>query len=105
MKLLLEPVKDVRKNEDVNELKALISMKKEQWRQAIVHFEKANNDKLMVKFHKVLALEQVGETKSAIRLLNDVKNFNFNTVQFAILRNDAIDKLNSMSVAYVEVAK
>ncbi len=104
MNLLLEVINDNRKSEDANELKALISMKKEQWRQAIVYFDEADRDKLMVKYHKVLALEQVGETKSAIQLLEEVKSFNFNSVEFAILRNKAQARLTKMSVALNSVS-
>lgn len=102
MSLLLGSIGDVKKYEEVNELKALISMKKEQYQQAISYFNKADQDKLMVKYHKVLALEQIGETRAAVRLLTDVSNYNFNSVEFAILRNKAAKKLSSMSVAMVE---
>jgi tetratricopeptide (TPR) repeat protein len=99
MKLLLESVKDQRKLEDYHELQALISIQKEQWGQAVAHYDKANTDKLYVKFHKAIALEQTGETKNAKKLFTQVAQHNFNSVDFALLRNSATKKIDLNSVA------
>jgi tetratricopeptide (TPR) repeat protein len=99
MRLLLESVKDDRKLEDYHELQALISIKKEQWSQAISHYENADQDKLYVKFHHAVALEQSGDIKKAKKLFTEVAQYNFNSVDFALLRNSAVKKLNLQTVA------
>ncbi len=102
MKLLLESVKDERKLEDYHELHALVSIQKEQWGQAVAHYDKANTDKLYVKFHKAIALEQTGETKMAKKLFTEVAQYNFNSVDFALLRNSASNKIQLNAVASLD---
>jgi len=102
MRLLLEAVKDERKLENYHELQALISIQKEQWNQAIAHYDKADKDKLYVKYHKAVALEQTGESKMAKKLFTEVSRFNFNSVDFALLRNSATNKAGLNTVASVD---
>ncbi|MEP1742847.1 MAG: hypothetical protein ABJI92_04315 [Kangiellaceae bacterium] len=102
MRLLLESVKDERKLEDYHELQALVSIQKEQWGQALAHYDKANTDKLYVKFHKAVALEQTNQTKQAKKLFTEVAQYNFNSVDFALLRNSAADKISINIVASLD---
>ncbi len=102
MKLLLESIKDERKLEDYHELQALVSIQKEQWKQAVAHFDQANADKLYVKFHKALALEQTNQPKQAKKLFTEVAQYNFNSVDFALLRNSASKKIDLNTVASLD---
>ncbi len=93
MHLLLTSLKDERKYEDYYELQGLVSMSKEQWSQALAHFDRSNSDKLTVKYNKALAYEKVGDRKNALALYQAVRDYNFNSVDFAILRNKAQSRL------------
>lgn len=92
MQQLLTPVKDPQKLEDYHELMGFISLKSENWDNAVAHYDKANDKKVYVKYHKALALEQKGEKKAAHNLYVEVKNYNFNSVDYALVRGDAVQK-------------
>lgn len=89
---LLIPINDGRKYEGYHELMGFISLRSEKWNNAVAHYGKANQEKVYVKYHKALALEQSGDKKEAHKLFTDVKQHNFNSVDYALVRADAIEK-------------
>lgn len=89
---LLQPVNNPRKLESYHELKGFISLRSEQWTEAVAHFDKANKDKVYVKYHKAMALEQAGDKKQAFKLYTEVKDYNFNSADYALVRGEAIEK-------------
>ncbi|MGX5201239.1 tetratricopeptide repeat protein [Aliikangiella sp. IMCC44632] len=99
MKTLLVPIQNERKLEDFHELMAFISLKKEQYSEAVGHYNLANNEKIYVKFNKAIALEQTGDTKQAQKLFDEVARHNFNSVEFALLRNEAEQRNQFLSVS------
>ncbi len=92
MQQLLTPVKDPQKLENYHELMGFISLRSENWDNAVAHYNKADQEKIYVKYHKAMALEQKGDKKAAHKLYVEVKDYNFNSVDYALVRADAMEK-------------
>jgi tetratricopeptide (TPR) repeat protein len=97
MQQLLIPVKDPRKLENYHELMGFISLKSENWDKAVAHYNKADQEKVYVKYHKAIALEQKGDKKAAYNLYREVRDYNFNSVDYALIREDAKKKTQMMT--------
>jgi tetratricopeptide (TPR) repeat protein len=101
MQQLLTPVKDPRKLEEYHELMGFIAMKSENWDKAVAHYNKANPEKVYVQFHKAMALERKGDKKAAYALYQQVRDHNFNSVDYALVRSEAARKTQLMTALAV----
>lgn len=90
---LVEPDADPRKMETVHELKGLIAVEQGQYDAAIEHFRQADADDLDVKFYLAQALEGAGQTEEAMDLYSELADWNFNTLETALYRSIARDKV------------
>lgn len=95
-KALLEGSTNPRKLESNNFLLGYISFKQSKYEDALKHFEQANPNSLYVKYMLSQVNEQLGNTERSIELLEEISTNNFNTVQYAILRNDVKGKLAAL---------
>lgn len=80
-----------RKMENHHDLMGLIALLQKKYVQAVEHYRKADvTNNIYVKYHLALALAGAGQNEEARRLFKEVGVWNFNTVQFALVRKDAL---------------
>lgn len=81
-----------RKMEPVHEILGLIELRKKNYKKAVAEFRLADLTQLHNKFQLAQALEGAGMTAEAQALYKEVSVNNFNTVDFALLRQEALKK-------------
>jgi tetratricopeptide (TPR) repeat protein len=83
---------NARKMEPVHEVLGLIELRKKNWKKAIAELKLADQTQLHNKFLLAQALEGAGQKDDAMKLYKEVSVNNFNTVDFALLRGEALKK-------------
>jgi tetratricopeptide (TPR) repeat protein len=78
-------------------LMGFIALKQGQHQKAVEHLRQANLNSQLAKFHLGLALEGAGQTDEARRVFQEIAGFNFNSVDFALLRREAMKKAGTKS--------
>lgn len=81
--------------DDVHVLRGLISLRAGNAEAALMHFSAASPEMIEVKYFSALAHESLGRQDEATRLYKQVAEWNFNDVEYALVRSKAIAKLNS----------
>ena len=89
---LVEPDANPRKMEPVHEMRGLISLLQGDYAEAVSHFEQGNPDNLYTKYNLALAHEGAGNTTEARQLFGELADNNFNSVGFALVRQEAMQK-------------
>ena len=92
---LVEPQTDPTKMQGYHRLLGLIELKSGNPQGAVEHYQQANPNAIMVKYHHALALEGTGNQDEASRLFKEVAEWNFNSAAYACVRNDAIQKVEA----------
>ncbi len=88
---LVQAQNNPRKMENHYDLMGLIALLQKKYPQAVEHYRKADvKNNIYVKYHLALALEGAKQRDEARRLFREVGEWNFNTVQFALVRKDAL---------------
>jgi tetratricopeptide (TPR) repeat protein len=83
---------NARKMEPVHEVLGLIELRKKNWKKAITELRLADLTQLHNKYLLAQALEGAGQKDEALRLYKEVSVNNFNTIDFALLRAEALKK-------------
>ena len=78
--------------EPYHNLVGLVSLLQGNHADAIASFEKANLNSMYVKYHLGLAQEGAGNTEQAKAIFQEVAQWNFNSVGYALVRKDAMEK-------------
>jgi hypothetical protein len=81
-----------RKMEPVHEVLGLIELRKKAYKKAIVELKLADQTQLHNKYLLAQALEGAGQKDEALKLYKEVSVNNFNTIDFALLRAEALKK-------------
>jgi tetratricopeptide (TPR) repeat protein len=81
--------------DDVHVLRGLISLRAGNAEAALMHFSAASPEMIEVKYYSALAHESLGQQDEAARLYKQVAEWNFNDIEYALVRSKAIAKLNS----------
>jgi len=89
---LVKDTKSPRKMEQYHELSGLIALLSEKFGDAKDSYAKADQNSIYVKYHLALAMEYSGDNKSASKLFKEVAEYNFNSVEFALVRKDAMSR-------------
>ncbi len=88
---LVQAQNNPRKMENHHDLMGLIALLQKKYGQAVEQYRKADvKNNIYVKYHLALALEGARQGEEARRLFKEVGVWNFNTVQFALVRKDAL---------------
>jgi tetratricopeptide (TPR) repeat protein len=82
-----------RKMEPYHELLGLIELRKKAYKKAIAELELADQTQLHNKYLLAEALEASGRKDAAMALYKEVSVNNFNTIDFALLRAEALKKV------------
>lgn len=83
--------------EDHYFLNGEIAMKTGDHENAISHFENSNMDDLYVKFKLAMANRAAGNVETAMELLMEIEDFNFNNINYALVRKEVKEILNTDS--------
>ena len=78
--------------EPVHELRGLISLLQGNYAEAVGHYEQGNPNNLYTQYHLALAYEGVDNTEQAKQLFGKIADNNFNSVGFALVRQEAMQK-------------
>lgn len=81
------------KQENYEMIMGYVAMKEKKYTDAINHFEKANPNSIYTKYCQAMAHEAAGNKDKATELFKQVAIHNFNTVDFAVIRNEVKKKL------------
>jgi tetratricopeptide (TPR) repeat protein len=93
MQKTLEPINIPTKMQDANMLMGVIAMKEKKYDDAIGNFEKANQNSVYTKYWLAMAQEAAGHKDKAQELLKEVSVYNFNGIDYAVIRNEVKKKL------------
>ena len=91
-KALLEPVRNPTRFQGYHQILGEIALKQGDFDEAVTQLEQANPASIYVKYLLASAQEGAGNAEEAKRLFTEVANFNFNSVGFALVRQDALAK-------------
>lgn len=78
--------------EPVHEMRGVISLLQGDYAEAVSHFEQGNPDNLYTKYQLALAHEGAGNATEARHLFGELADNNFNSVAFALVRQEAMQK-------------
>lgn len=95
MKTTLTSINIPTKLQDYEMALGYISMKEKKYSEAIGHFEKANPTSVYTRYWQAMAEEAAGNKDKAAKLFNDVSTYNFNGVDYAVIRNEVKKKLGT----------
>lgn len=93
MKTMLSDIKDQQKLQGYYFLKGFIAFKQKAYDEAIEHLDKTSPFSIYSKYLRALAYEAKGDNDKATELYKKIVDFNFNGVQYAIVRNAVKEKL------------
>jgi len=82
-----------RKMEPVHEVLGLIELRKKSYKKAIAELKLADQTQLHNKYLLAQALEGAGQKDDAMKIYKEVSVNNFNTIDFALLRAEALKKV------------
>jgi len=86
---------NARKMEPYHELLGLVALRQKNWKLAVSEFRQADLTQLHNKFQLAQALEATNAGDEAQKLYKEVALNNFNTIDFALLRSEALKKTTS----------
>ena len=90
---LLEDDRNPRRFEGYHGLLGLIELLRGDAPAAVEQFERADLSVMYVKYHLALAEEAAGHAEQAKALFREVAQWNFNSVGFALVRKDALERI------------
>ena len=90
---IVEPDANPRKHEAAHEVMALTALLQEDYEGAIEHYLQTDPSNVYAKYHLGLAYDGAGETEKAQELLKEVRDYNFNFVGYALIREETVDRI------------
>lgn len=90
----LRPIRSARKWEHTELLRARIALAEQQPARALEHLSEANQDLIQVKYYRGLALEAMGRVEEARAMFDAVASWDFNDIEFALIRGKAVARLH-----------
>jgi len=96
IKTTLEPVKDPNKLDSYEFTLGYICMKQKKFKDAVSHFEKTQQTSISNKYWLAVALEAAGNKEKAKTLYIEIAGYNFNGIDFALIRNEVKKKVASL---------
>ncbi len=91
----VKDMNDPRAMNGVHFLRGLVAYLSGKHQDAIGHFTPIGNDMIEAKYYAALAHEALGEKEQAKKLFKEVVDWNFNDIQYALVRSKAVAKLKS----------
>lgn len=95
MKTTVSPLTDPNKLDDYETIMGFIAVKQKKFADAVVHLEKIRQPSVIVKYWIALANEGTGNKDKANSLFKEIADYNFNVLDYALVRNDVKKRLAS----------
>lgn len=89
----LRNVRDARKREHTELLLGRIALAEKRYVSALEHFNEADPDLIQVAYYRALAFDGLDREEEAQELYYEVANWYFNNIEYALIRNKAINAL------------
>jgi len=96
IKTTLEPLTDPEKLDGYEFVLGFISMKQKNFPDAITHFEKTLQTSIYNKYWLATAYEAAGSKDKAKAIYKELADYNFNSIEFALIRNEVKKKAASL---------
>jgi len=90
---IVEPDANPRKNESAHEVMALTALLQDDYEGAVEHYLQTDPSNVYAKYHLALAYKGAGETEKAAELFKEVADYNFSEVGYALVREEAVEKV------------
>jgi tetratricopeptide (TPR) repeat protein len=90
---IVEPDANPRKNESAHEVMALTALLQDDYAGAVEHYLQTDPANVYAKYHLALAYKGAGEEEKAQELFKEVADYNFNFVGFALVREEAMERV------------
>jgi tetratricopeptide (TPR) repeat protein len=81
-----------RKLEGYYGLLGLTALLQKDYKAAVENYKKSDLTVIYNKYHLAESLENAGQKEEAIKLYKDIAGWNFNSVDYALVRKDAIKR-------------
>jgi len=94
-KTTLGSVRNATKLWDYHSAMAYISFKQGKFEDAIAHQEQSDPNAPYSKYRLALACEKAGQSEKATKLYNELINYNFNNIGYALIRKELKDKMKT----------
>lgn len=94
-KQALESINDPTKLRAYNFLLGYLGMHEEDYDNAIAHFEQTDQDNMYNRYMLAMANEKAGNMDKAMALYEEIANYNFNNVGYALVRNEVKNKVDT----------
>ena len=98
IKSTLESIKDPHKLRGYHRLHAIINYSKENYEKALEHMSNLDETNVYDKFWMAKAHMASGNTEKAMEMFTELSTYNFNSVGYALIRNEVIAILDSQNV-------
>src|SRR5947207_2921471 len=95
---LLEPDANPRKLEPMHQLKGFIALYQGKYQEAAGHLRQGNPFDPYVKYQLAVATEGAGDATQAKKLFQEVADYNFNAIGFALVRKQAQQKVGKSAL-------
>ncbi|MFQ5690771.1 MAG: tetratricopeptide repeat protein [Gemmatimonadota bacterium] len=90
---LLEPSNNPRKMEAYHHLMGAIRLAQKNYPEAVEHLQQANPADIYARYQLAVAQEGAGHAEEARRLFEYIASYNFNNPGYALVRNDAMRRI------------
>lgn len=90
---ILEPDANPRKNEPAHEILGLASLLQRNYDGAVDHYQQTDPGNIYARYHLALAHEGAGNQEEAAQIFQEVASYNFNFAGYALIRKEALAKV------------
>lgn len=94
-KTALEPIKDANKLWQYHYVLSHISYKQGKFDDAIAHMEQSDPNAPYAKYRLAMACEKAGQSERANKIFNELVDYNFNNIGYALIRKELKDKMKT----------
>jgi tetratricopeptide (TPR) repeat protein len=95
-KTVVDPITDPGKLDGYEFTIGFINLKQKNASDAIPHFEKPRMNSILTKYYLAQAYEAKGNKDKAMSLYREISDYNFNGLDYALVRGEVKKKLSSM---------
>lgn len=98
VKATLQPIKDPHKLRGYHRLHALVNYKQGNYEKALEHMAELDETNVYDKFWMAKAHMNAGNSEKAMEMFTELSTYNFNSVGYALIRNEVVAILESQNV-------
>ena len=79
-----------RKHELYHNFVGQVELHNKNYANALKHLQQADPNDMNVKYHTAMLMDKLGKKESSKDMFTEVINYNFNNIEYALVRNDAL---------------